>query len=229
MALLTGSGTAAMEAAVANMVNPGDKVLVLVGGVFGERWGKIARAFGARSRRVPLRLEPGRGPGAGGRVLGRRSPDIVAVFATHNESSTGVINDIEGGGQGPGSAAGRHQALLIVDSVSGLGGAPLPMDEWGVDVVVTGSQKCLMVPPGLSFVAWGAGAGPALEQTTQPSLLFGSARLRKAAAERGETPLYAGGVLGGGAGRGPGNAGGGRPGERRLPGTGSCGTWCGRR
>ncbi len=185
VALLTGSGTAAMEAAVANMVSPGDKVLVLVGGVFGGRWAKIARAFGARVIEYGYPWNEGADPGRVAEYLAQH-PDIAAVFATHNESSTGVTNDIEALAKAR-EAAGGHQALLVVDSVSGLGGAPLQMDEWGVDVVVTGSQKCLMVPPGLAFVAWGARADQRVEQTGNHRFYF-DLRAYKASAERGETP-----------------------------------------
>lgn len=186
VALLTGSGTAAMEAAVANMINPGDKVLVLVGGVFGGRWGKIARAFGAEVVEYHYDWSQGADPARVAEYLAQE-PGIAAVFATHNESSTGVMNDIEAVAKAR-VDAGRREVLLIVDSVSGLGGAPLRMDEWGVDVVVTGSQKCLMVPPGLSFVAWGPGADQRLEKTANHRFYF-DLRAYKASAERGETPF----------------------------------------
>lgn len=187
VALLTGSGTAAMEAAVANVVNPGDKVLVLVGGVFGGRWGNIARAFGADVIEYRYDWSQGADPAEVAKHL-TAHPDIVAVFATHNESSTGVRNDIEGLSRARNIDGGRHEALLVVDSVSGLGGAPLRMDEWEVDVVVTGSQKCLMVPPGLSFVAWGERAAARFEQTSNNRFYF-DLRTYKQAAERGETPF----------------------------------------
>lgn len=184
--LLTGSGTAAMEAAVVNLVSPGEKVLVLVGGKFGERWGEIARAFGARVIEYSYDWRQGADPEEVGRRLAA-DPDIVAVFATHNESSTGVLNDIEGLSRARELAGGRHRALLVVDSVSGLGGAPLPMDRWGVDAVVTGSQKCLMVPPGLSFVALGPAALARLDQVTTGRYYLDLRAYRKAAAV-GESP-----------------------------------------
>lgn len=185
--LLTGSGTASMEAAVANCVNPGDKVLVLVGGVFGNRWALIARAFGAEVIEWHYDWNVGADPEQLAAKL-KADPDIKAVFATHNESSTAVRNDIEGLSKARGTGADRHEALLIVDSVSGIGGAPLPMDEWDVDVVVTGSQKCLMVPPGLSFVALGERAVARVEETTNSRFYF-DLRTYLAAGERNETPF----------------------------------------
>lgn len=187
VALITGSGTAAMEAAVANTVNPGDKVLVLVGGVFGGRWGKIARAFGAEVIEYNYDWSQGADPTRVAQYLADDA-DIVAVFATHNESSTGVLNDIEGLSKARTVNGTRHRALLIVDSVSGIGGAPLLMDEWDVDVVVTGSQKCLMVPPGLSFVAWGSRADARMAETHNNRFYF-DLRTYKEAGARGETPF----------------------------------------
>ena len=184
--LITGSGTAAMEAAVVNLVSPGEKMLALVGGKFGERWAEIGRAFGAEV--IELRYDWRRG--ADPAELSARlaaDPDIVAVFATHNESSTGVLNDIEGLSRARELGGRRHKALLVVDSISALGGAPLPMDAWGVDVVVTGSQKCLMLPPGLSFVALGQAALERLEQVTTGRYYLDLRAYRKAAAA-GESP-----------------------------------------
>ena len=184
--LITGSGTAAMEAAVVNLVSPGEKVLVLVGGKFGERWGEIARAYGAEVIEWHYDWRQGAEPEELARRLAA-DPDIVAVFATHNESSTGVMNDIEGLSRARDLGGRRHRALLVVDSVSALGGAPLPMDAWGVDAVVTGSQKCLMVPPGLSFVALGQRALERLEQVTTGRYYLDLRAYRKAAAA-GESP-----------------------------------------
>jgi len=184
--LLAGSGTAAMEAAVVNLVSPGEKVLVLNGGKFGERWGEIARAYGAEVIEWRYDYRSGAEP----RELAERlaaDPGIVAVFATHNESSTGVMNDIEGLSKARDLGGRRHRALLVVDSVSALGGAPLPMDAWGVDVVVTGAQKCLMLPPGLSFVALGQAALARMDEVTTGRYYLDLRAYRKAAAA-GESP-----------------------------------------
>ncbi|NLG69584.1 MAG: alanine--glyoxylate aminotransferase family protein [Firmicutes bacterium] len=150
VAILTGSGTAGMEAACANLVSPGDPVLVLEGGVFGHRWAEIARAFGAQVHRYEYPWETGADPDELARRL-RATPGVRVVFATHNESSTGVLNDIEALSRACRETA--PDALFVVDSVSGLGGAPLAMDAWGLDAVVSASQKCIMAPPGLAFVA----------------------------------------------------------------------------
>jgi len=148
--IIAGSGTAAMESAVANLTSPGEEVIVLSGGKFGERWLEIAQAFGAKP--VELKYPYGRGiePDALDECLAKHK-DAKVVYATQNESSTAVLNDIEALAK----VARAHDALLVVDAVSSLGGTPLPMDAWGVDVVVTGSQKCLMLPPGLAFVGIG--------------------------------------------------------------------------
>lgn len=187
VALLTGSGTASMEAAFANVVSPGERVLVLVGGVFGERWSRIAKAFGAEVVEYKYDWSTGADAAEVARYLAA-DEDIVAVFATHNESSTGVLNDIEALSKARNLDGGRHDALLVVDSVSGVGGAPLPMDEWGVDVVVTGSQKCLMVPPGLSFVALGERALKRIEETNNSRFYF-DLRAYLAAGANDETPF----------------------------------------
>lgn len=185
--LITGSGTAGMEAAAANVINPGDRVLVLVGGVFGNRWAQIARAFGAEVVEWRYDWDKGAEPEELKAKL-QADPDIKIVFATHNESSTGVLNDIEGLSKARGAGGGRHGALLVVDSVSGLGGAPLPMDEWGVDVVVTGSQKCLMVPPGLAFVAMNDAALARVEETDNNRFYF-DLRSYLRSSRSGETPF----------------------------------------
>lgn len=145
---LTGSGTSAMEAAVANLINPNDSVLVLSGGVFGDRWAQICRAFQADVHVLEYPWGEGIAPEAAADYL-RRHSHIKAVFATHNESSTGVLNDIAG----IGAAIADFDCLYIVDAVSSLGGVDLKTDEWGIDVVCTASQKCLMAPPGLAFIS----------------------------------------------------------------------------
>ena len=111
-------------------------------------------------------------------------PGIEVVFATQNESSTAVLNDIEGIAE---AVRRGSDALLVVDAISGLGGAPLPMGAWGVDVVVAGSQKCLMLPPGLSFVAASERAWRRMERSASPRYYFDLPAYRKAGA-KGETP-----------------------------------------
>ena len=142
------SGSGAMESAVANLVRPGEPVLACAAGKFGERWIELGEAHGADV----VRYEPGWGgrldPDEVDRHLTER-PEIQVAFATLSETSTGVVHDV----QALAEVARRHDAMLVVDAVSGLGAAELRQDEWGIDVVVTGSQKALMTPPGLGFVS----------------------------------------------------------------------------
>jgi len=142
------SGTGAMEGAVANTLSAGDTVLLLRAGKFAERWEEICRAFGVTV--VPLSAPFGDTVSAAtfAEAL-RRHPEARAVLMQHSESSTGVLHDV----RGIAAATRGSQAILIVDAVSSLGIADLQMDAWGVDVVVSGSQKGLMLPPGLSLCA----------------------------------------------------------------------------
>lgn len=160
---LTGSGTSAMEAAVSNLINPGDPVLVLSVGVFGDRWAQICRAFQAEVHVLEFSWGEGVDPDAVTDYLSRH-PGITAVFATHNESSTGVINDLAG----IGAVLAGSDSLYIVDAVSSLGGVDLKTDEWGIDVVCTASQKCLMAPPGLAFISLSERAVERMKQVSSP-------------------------------------------------------------
>ena len=146
--ILAGSGTLAMESAVANLVAPGDEAIVASGGKFGERWVELVQSFGGRPVVVSYPYGRGVEPQQIAEAM-ERHPAAKVVFATQNESSTTVLNDIESIAR----VVRDRGGILAVDAVSSLGGAPLEMDAWGVDVVVSGSQKCLMLPPGLSFVA----------------------------------------------------------------------------
>ena len=142
------SGTGSMEGAVANTLSAGDTVLLLRAGKFAERWEEICRAWGVTV--VPLSAPFGDTVPAGAFAEAlRRHPEAKAVLMQHSESSTGVLHDV----QGIAAVTRDSQAILIVDAVSSLGIADLPMDAWGVDVVVSGSQKGVMLPPGLSFSA----------------------------------------------------------------------------
>ena len=140
------SGSGAMESAVANLVRPGDKVLACAAGKFGERWIQLAEAYGGEV----VRYEPGWGerldPAEIDRLL---TDDIKVAFATLSETSTGIVHDI----QAIAEVAAKHDVILAVDAVSGLGAAELRQDEWGIDVVLAGSQKALMCPPGLAFAS----------------------------------------------------------------------------
>jgi serine---pyruvate transaminase len=147
----TGSG--AMESAVANLVRPGEPALVASCGKFGERWAELSDAYGGQT--VHWETEWGQkiDPAELDRVLGE-NPEVEVVFTTLSETSTGVVNDV----QALTEVAHAAGALIVVDAVSGLGAVPIPQDEWGVDVVVAGSQKALMCPPGLAFASAGDAA-----------------------------------------------------------------------
>jgi serine---pyruvate transaminase len=151
--VFTSSGTGALESAVANLVRPGEPALVASCGKFGERWSELCEAYGAET--IHWETEWGRkiDPAGLDERLGA-NPGVELVFTTFSETSTGVVNDIRELTE----VAHRHGALIAVDAVSGLGAVPLPQDEWGVDVVVAGSQKALMAPPGLAFTSANAAA-----------------------------------------------------------------------
>jgi aspartate aminotransferase-like enzyme len=156
--MFTASGTGGMDSAVANLCNPGDPVTVVSAGAFGERWTKIAQAYGTNVDRVAY--EWGESPSADDLATALRERDAKVVLLTQSETSTGVVADI----RALAAAAQDAGALVVVDAISSLGAVPLDSDEWGVDVVVSGSQKALMCPPGLAFVsvsdpAWAALAG----------------------------------------------------------------------
>jgi len=142
------SGSGAMESAVANLVRPGTPVLACAAGKFGDRWIELCDSYGGET----VRYEPGWGERLDAaeveRLLGGHT-EIGVVFATLSETSTGIVHDIAAIAE----VARAHDALLVVDAVSGLGAAELRQDEWGIDVVVAGSQKALMCPPGLAFAS----------------------------------------------------------------------------
>ena len=158
--LFAGSGTSAMESAVANLLTPADDVLVASAGNFGDRWTKIARAYGIDPR---IHAQPW-GEVLDPAAVAAQAQGAVAVYITHSETSTGVVHDVRAIAE----ALRPTGALLVVDAVSSLGGVELAMDEWGVDVVVSGSQKALMTPPGLAFVAASERAWTISEQAALP-------------------------------------------------------------
>ncbi len=143
------SGSGAMESAVANLIAPGDRALVASCGKFGQRWAELCDAHGAKT--IHLETEWGEkvDPAEIDRALAERGGEVKVLFTTHSETSTGVVNDVRALAE----VASAHGALSVFDSVSGLGVVDLPTDEWGVDVVVSGSQKALMSPPGLAFAS----------------------------------------------------------------------------
>ena len=163
----TSSGTGAMEAAVVNTLSAGDTVLVLRAGKFGERWEEICRAYGVTV--VPVTAPFGESvPAARMAEELRRHPEARAVLMQHSESSTGVLHDVKG----IAAVTAATDAILVVDAVSSLGIADLQMDAWGVDFVVAGSQKGLMLPPGLSFCALSEKAWGRVETARLPKYYF---------------------------------------------------------
>jgi len=146
--VLTGAGTGGLEAAIVNTLSPGDKVLATSIGVFGDRFTKIAQQYGAEI--TPLSFEWGKAADIDAiRQALRAEPKIKAVMVTHNETSTGVTNDLAS----ISSLVKEFDKLLLVDAISGLGAINLPVDDWHCDVAVTGSQKAWMVPPGLTMIS----------------------------------------------------------------------------
>ncbi len=180
---LTSSGTGAMEAAVANCVGPGEKAILLTAGRWGERWKGILKAFGANTVVVEVPYGKAVTPDMLAATL-KAHPDTVAVFATLSETSTGVGHDVEAFGK----LVKDTPALLVVDGISGLGSMECRTDAWNLDVVVTGSQKALMLPPGLAFLSVSPKAWAKIEATPIRSFYFDLRRYRKSHAEN-DTPF----------------------------------------
>jgi aspartate aminotransferase-like enzyme len=165
--LYTSSGTGGMESAVSNLTQPGDRVVVVSAGHFGERWVNIAKRFGCAVEE--LRYEWGEAPAA--EDLARRLQELggaKVVFTTHSETSTGVVADV----QSLAAAAKEAGSLVVVDAVSSLGAVPLETDAWGLDAVISGSQKALMTPPGLATVSVSADAWRAVDGDGQSRYYF---------------------------------------------------------
>lgn len=178
------SGTGVLEAAIVNTLSPGDKVLAVSTGAFGDRFAEIAGRYGA----VVERLDFPWGEAADPQVLAERlkqdvKHEIKAILLTHNETSTGVTNDLRSLAE----AKGDHPGLLLVDAVSSLGALDLPMDAWGLDVVVTSSQKALMLPPGLGFLAMSERAWEAYQVAGMPKFYWDAGAV-KTALGKGQNP-----------------------------------------
>jgi serine---pyruvate transaminase len=176
--MFTTSGTGAFESAVANLTSPGDRQLVLSAGNFGERWAGMVKAFGADL--VHVRLEWGETPEPEDlRSALADAGDVRVVYLTHSETSTGVVCDV----QALTTTAKEAGALVVVDAVSSLGAVPLETDTWGIDVVVSGSQKALMCPPGVAFVSVSPAALDAATRSTAHRYVMDWERTRKAQAK----------------------------------------------
>ncbi len=177
---LTGSGTAAMEAGIINVLSKGDRVLCGDNGKFGERWVKVAKAYGLDVQVIKAEWGQPLDPEAFRAALEADTAKAIrAVILTHSETSTGVINDLK---TIAGHVRAHGTALTIADCVTSLGATDVPMDEWGLDVVGSGSQKGYMMPPGLAFVAMSDKAWTAYERSDLPKFYLDLGKYRKSAA-----------------------------------------------
>jgi aspartate aminotransferase-like enzyme len=185
VAMLSCAGSGGLEAALVNTLSPGDRVLAVSIGAFGDRFAKIAGVYGAEVTKIDVEWGQAADPAAVRDAL-TAAPGYRAVLLTHNETSTGVMNPI------PVLAAAVRDvapdALILVDSVSGLGAVPFEMDAWGIDVVVTGSQKAWMAAPGLAMVAASQRAWDAMETARMPRFYL-DLRAHRDAAANGQTPF----------------------------------------
>jgi len=180
--VLSSSGTGSMEAAVVNTLSPGDKVITINGGKFGHRWSSICSAYGLNV--IEIKLEWGElcSPEYLANAL-RSNPETKAVLSTLCETSTGTIYDIHGYAK----VIAPSEAILIVDGISGIGAAKCPMDEWKIDVLISGSQKSFMTPPGLSYIAFSNKAWKHVKYSTLPKYYF-NANSAKESLSRETTP-----------------------------------------
>jgi len=181
--LLSSSGTGAMESAVANLISPQDDVLVASCGNFGDRWEKICKIYKANVTKIDAEWGTAVNPQEIKDKL-EKNRNIKAVFTTHTETSTGVVNDLKTIGE----IVSKTSAVLVIDAISGLAGQPLFKDEWKLDVVVSGSQKGLMCAPGLSFIAINQKAWNLVEKSTSPRFYF-DYKLMKKSIPKKETPF----------------------------------------
>jgi aspartate aminotransferase-like enzyme len=175
--VLASSGTGVMEASVSNLTSPGDKVLVLTAGKFGERWTGLAKAFGCT---VDVLSVPYGDTFALNEIRAKLTPNVRVVYVQATESSTGVRHDIEEIAR---IVRAGGDSLLVVDAITGLGTTHLDVDAWGVDVIIGGSQKALMIPPGLAYCAVSERAWHRMEETKSPRFYFDLRKERKAAAK----------------------------------------------
>jgi len=163
---ITGSGTAAMEAGIINTLSKGDKVICGENGKFGERWVKVAKEFGLEVIKIDSEWGTPLDPEKFKKALEEdKQKEIKAVILTHSETSTGVINDLETISS---YIRAHNTALSIIDCVTSLGACNVPVDEWELDIVASGSQKGYMIPPGLSFIAMSQKAWEAAEKSNLP-------------------------------------------------------------
>jgi serine---pyruvate transaminase len=181
--IFTSSGTGAMEGSVCNLLSPGDKAITVQGGKFGERWTELCRAYGIET--IIINVEWGKAvePKAIKDLL-TKNKDVKAVFVTLCETSTGVTTDIKAIAE----ITNKTNAALAVDAISGLGAVECRTDEWGIDVVVAGSQKGLMIPPGLAFASVSPKAWGLVEKSKCPKYYF-DFKASKKAIQKTDTPF----------------------------------------
>jgi aspartate aminotransferase-like enzyme len=166
--VFTSSGTGAMEGAVSNLLSSGDKALVVQGGKFGERWGEICRAYGIEVRLIDVEWGEAVAPDLIEDCL-KKDPSIRAVFTQATETSTGVVHPIREIAE----ITGRYgETVIVVDAITGIGAFDIPVDPWNLDVVVSGSQKAIMLPPGLSFVVLSEKAWRFVGRSNLPKYYF---------------------------------------------------------
>src|SRR5438132_10448249 len=181
---LTSSGTGALEAAVVNCLPPGSKAICLIAGRFGERWRSLCKAFSVESVAVTVPYGRAVQPEQLAKALAEH-PDANAVCSTLSETSTGVRHDIAAFGR----LVGAAPALLLVDAISGLGAMECRTDEWQIDVCATGSQKALMMPPGLAFVSVSDKAWKQIERNPAPRTFYFDLKKARAALQSSDTPF----------------------------------------
>ncbi len=181
--VFTSSGTGAMEAAVSNLLSPADKAITIEGGKFGERWTEICRAYKINAMPIGVKWGTAVDPKDIELKL-KEDNEIQAVFTTLCETSTGAQTDIKA----IADITKRYNAVLVVDAISGLGAVDIKTDEWGVDCVVAGSQKGLMIPPGLAFVSLSKKAWEKVERSKFPRYYF-DFKATKKALEKTDTPF----------------------------------------
>jgi aspartate aminotransferase-like enzyme len=173
--MFAATGTGAMEGAVANTLSPGDTALVAEGGKFGERWNDLCKVYGVNVDLLKIEWGYAVDPQEVARRLDA-NPAIKAVLVQANETSTGVQHPVK---ELAAITKGRPGTILVVDAISALGGYPLPMDEWGMDIVVAGSQKAMMLPPGMAFAALSAKAWEFVKNSKCPKYYFDFAKQLK--------------------------------------------------
>ena len=179
--MLTASGTGAMEAGIINVLSVGDRVLVGSNGKFGQRWVQVCEAFGLKTEVISAEWGKALNPDDFKAALeADTEKSIKAVIVTHSETSTGVLNDLQ---TIAGYVHAHGEALILVDAVTSLGACSVPIDDWGLDVVASGSQKGYMVPPGLGFVTMGDRAWKAYETSNIPKFYLDLGPYRKSGAK----------------------------------------------